>query len=278
MGSHLACELKRTGHEIATLGRTAATKTDLTKAGIQTFNADITQPASLEKIPSQWDWIVNCASSSRGTIEEYRAVYLEGTRNLLNWLSKSPLQKFVYTSSTGVYAQNDGSVVTEASPTIPESETGTVLIETEDTLLAAARERSFPSIILRVSGIYGPNRGYWLKQLQSGEARLDDAGQRILNMVHRDDVTGAIIAAFEKGRPGQIYNVSDDEPVTQIELFKWLSKKFGKPLPPAVDFRTGGARKRATTCKRVSNGRLKTELGYELKYCTFREGFESLGL
>src|SRR6185369_11585416 len=98
-------------------------------------------------------------------------------------------------------------------------------------------------------------------------------GQRILNMVHRDDVIGGIIAALERGRPGQIYNVSDDEPVTQIELFKWLSKKFGKPLPPAVDIRTGGARKRASTNKRVSNIRSKTDLGYSPKYSSFREGF-----
>jgi nucleoside-diphosphate-sugar epimerase len=209
-------------------------------------------------------------------MEEYRAVYLEGTRNLLNWLSKSPPQKFVYTSSTGVYGQTDGSVVTEGSVTIPESETAKVLVETEQMLLAAAREGNFPAIILRVSGIYGPGRGYWLKQFQNGEARLEGHGERILNMVHRDDVTGAVIAALERGKVGEVYNVTDDEPVTQKELFKWLSQKLGEPLPAVGDTEPGGIRKRAATSKRASNARLKTEVGYKLKYPTFREGFAAL--
>jgi nucleoside-diphosphate-sugar epimerase len=278
VGSHLARELKRSGHQVAALGRTSMARQDLRDAGIQALNADITKPASLEKVPSQWDWVVNCVSSSRGTMEEYRAVYLEGMRNLLGWLTKSPLQKFVYTSSTGVYGQNDGSVVTETSSAIPESETGSVLIESENRLLAAARQQNFPSIILRVSGIYGPNRGYWLKQFQSGEARLDGTGQRILNMVHRDDVVGAIIAALERGESGQVYNVTDDESVAQIDLFKWLSEKLGKPMPAAAEPGATSSRKRSGTSKRVSNTRLKTELGYRLKYPTFREGFLALGV
>jgi nucleoside-diphosphate-sugar epimerase len=276
VGSHLALELKRAGHDVCALGRTAESRTGLVDAGIRTLKADLTEPASLARMPSQWDWVVNCVSSSRGTMEDYRAVYLEGMQNVLELLSKLPPKKFVYTSSTGVYGQNDGSVVTEASPTIPESETAAVLIETEKMLLAAARERNFPAIVLRVSGIYGPGRGYWLKQFQNGEARLEADGRRILNMVHRDDVVGAIIAALERGRPGEIYNVSDDEPVTQMELFKWLSEKRGKPLPPVAEAGTSATRKRAATSKRVSNARLTTELGYRLKYTTFREGFASL--
>src|SRR3954451_20832036 len=124
VGSHLARELKGLGHEVTALGRTAGNRTELLTAGIQTLNADITNPASLRHLPSQWDWVVNCVSSSRGTMEDYRAVYLEGTRNLLSWLSESPPQKYAYTSSTGVYAQTDGSVVTETSPTLPETEMG----------------------------------------------------------------------------------------------------------------------------------------------------------
>jgi nucleoside-diphosphate-sugar epimerase len=276
VGSHLALEFKRTGHEVTAVGRTAATKSDLITAGIQAVNADITDLASLNKISPEWDWVVNCVSGSRGTMEKYRAVYLEGTRNVLDWLSKSPPRRFIYTGSTAVYGQTDGSVVTEASSTIPDSETAKVLIETENTLLAAVRERKFSAMILRISGIYGPGRGYWLKQFQNGEARLEGRGERILNMVHRDDVAGAIIAALERGRPGEVYNVTDDEPVSQMDLFKWLSQKLGKPLPALAEIDSRATGKRATTSKRVSNARLKIELAYRLKYPTFREGFSAL--
>ncbi len=67
-------------------------------------------------------------------------MYLQGTRNLIEWLGAAPLKKFVYTSSTSVYGQNDGSVVKESSPTEPAAETGKILVETERVLLAAARK------------------------------------------------------------------------------------------------------------------------------------------
>ena len=146
----------------------------------------------------------------------------------------SPLKKFVYTSSTGVYGQNDGSLVTETSPAEPETETAKVLVETEKVLLAAAREKKFPAVILRVAGIYGPERGYLLKQYLRNEARIEGKGGRILNMIHRDDLIGVIIAALESGRAGEIYNAVDDEPVTQFNFFEWLAGTLGKDLPPSA--------------------------------------------
>jgi nucleoside-diphosphate-sugar epimerase len=274
VGSQLAADLARSSHEVSALSRTAPDRPELIAASVRPIKGDITEPDCLANLPRQWDWVVNCVSSSRGTMDEYRKAYLEGTRNLLDWLGPTALKKFVYTSSTGVYGQDDGSVVTEDSPAMPASETGKVLVETENILLTAARERRFPAVILRVSGIYGPGRGYWLNQFLTGEARLDGTGDRILNMVHRDDVVGAIIAALEKGRPGEIYNVTDDEPVSQLKLFEWLSKRLQKTLPPTSETGQATGRKRAATSKGVSSARLKAELGYQLKYPTFREGFD----
>src|SRR5206468_778781 len=124
---------------------------------------------------------------------------LQGTRNVIEWLSRSPPRKFVYTSSTSVYGQNDGSLVKETSPTEPASETAKVLVATEKVLLEAAQQNKFPGVVLRVAGIYGPERGYWFKQYLNNEARIEGKGDRILNMIHREDVTGAIIAALKSG-------------------------------------------------------------------------------
>jgi nucleoside-diphosphate-sugar epimerase len=55
-----------------------------------------------------------------------------------------------------------------------------------------------------VAGIYGPGRGFWFKQFLRGEARLEGDGSRWLNMIHRDDLIGVIIAALERGAPGEI--------------------------------------------------------------------------
>ena len=75
-------------------------------------------------------------------MDDYRQVYLQGTRNLIEWLGPNPPKKFVYTSSTSVYGQTDGSQVKESSPTEPLVETAKILVETEKLLLAAAGRKN----------------------------------------------------------------------------------------------------------------------------------------
>jgi nucleoside-diphosphate-sugar epimerase len=273
VGLPLGAELVKQGHEVFGLRRGTGAEADLKAAGITPLTADITKAEQLAQLPGGYDWVVNCVSASGGGAEEYREVYLQGTRNLVEWLGAAPPKKFVYTSSTSVYGQDDGSLVKENSSTEPAVETGKLLVQTEQVLLAAARERKFPAVILRVAGIYGPDRGYWFKQYLSNEARIEGNGARIMNMIHRDDVVGAIIAALKSGRPGEVYNAVDDEPVSQLAFFQWLSGPLGKDLPPSAPEDAEVVRKRGVTNKKVSNRRLKMELGYQFKYPTFRQGY-----
>ncbi len=270
VGLAAGTELARQGHPVSGLRRTNSSEPVLRQAGLQPLFADLTRPESLAHVRPEFDWVVHCISAPNSSVQAYRATYVEATRHLLAWLSKAPVKKLVYTSSTGVYAQNDGSTVDEVSLTEPATETSRALLEAERLLLEAARQNRCPAVILRVAGIYGPGRGYWLRQFLSGEARLEGDGQRVLNMVHRDDVAGAIIAALQRGEPGEIYNITDNEPVTQLEVFTWLSKRLNRPLPPAGK---AAPRKRGVTNKRISNECLRTQLGYRLKYPTFREGY-----
>lgn len=271
VGVALGKELVREGHEVFGVRRSAEKLDQLIAAGIQPLALDVSDRAALAPLPTNVDVVVNSIASSRGDESDYRRTYLESNRNLIDWLPSS-LRAFVYTSSTGVYAQNDASIVTEESPAEPDSPTSQVLIETEQLLLSTARERSAPTMILRCAGIYGPERGYWLRQFLAGEARIEANGERWLNMIHRDDMVRAIIAAFEHGKPGEIYNVVDDEPVQQRTVFNWLAERLKKPMPPVS---TGAASpgRRAATNKRVSNQKLRLALRCELKYPTFREGY-----
>src|SRR5437763_1737996 len=84
-----------------------------------------------------------------------------------------------------------------------------------------------------IAGIYGPERGHLFKQYLQGEAVIEGKGQRVLNMIHRDDVIGAIVVALKSGRRGEIYNAVDDEPVTQMEFYQWLSTRLLRSLPPS---------------------------------------------
>ena len=153
------------------------------------------------------------------------------------------------------------------------TETSKVLVETEKLLLDAAAQKKFPAVILRVAGIYGPERGHLFLQYLKNEAKIEGKGERFINMIHRDDLVGFIIAALKNGRPGEIYNAVDDEPVAQIHFFRWLSETLGKWMPPFAAETENAERKRGLTNKKLQNRKLKMELGYQFKYPTFRQGY-----
>ena len=274
VGLPLGARLAREGHEVFGLRRNPAAEPELRAAGINPLFADITHPTELKKLPGGFDWVVHCVAAG-GDVENYRQIYFEGTGRLLDWLAKDPPRKFVYTSSTSVYGQNDGSWVDETSPAEPAAGTAQILVATENLLLRAATadggRPGFPAIILRVAGIYGPERGHGFKQFLRGLARIEGEGSRFVNMIHRDDVGGCILAALQAGRPGQIYNAADNEPVTQLHFYQWLAAALEKEMPPAES--ESVSRRRGITNKRVSNAKLRAELGYTFQFPDYRAGY-----
>ena len=224
---------------------------------------DISNCDQVAERPGTFDAVIHCASSRGGGVESYRQIYLTGTRNLLDRFAET---KMLLTSSTSVYAQRDGSWVTEESETIPARETGRVLVETEKLML----ERR--GTVARLAGIYGPGRSALLGKFLDGTAIIDPENDRFVNQVHCDDIASAIffLLARETQR-AQIYNVVDDQPMLQTECYRWLAQRLDRPLPPIGKSR--GQRKRGDSNKRVSNAKLRS-LGWTLQYPTFAEGME----
>jgi nucleoside-diphosphate-sugar epimerase len=262
VGKPLAETLAARGHDVVALSRATADIGPL----VSHMPCDITRPKDIARVPKEFDWVVNTVSSTKGGVEAYRAVYFEATKHLLEHLD---FKNYVFTSSTSVYGQNDGSVVTENSPADPQSPTSRVLRETEELLLGSGR----PAVVLRLAGIYGPDRGVLFQQFLRGEARMRGKGDRYLNMIHRDDVVSAIIKALERGRVAEIYNLVDDEPVTEHDFFEWLARELRRDVPPRVPESQLASRKRGTTNKRVSNAKIRSELKLRLKYPTYRDGY-----
>lgn len=225
---------------------------------------DISDRASVEARASlgPFDAVVHCASSGRGGAEEYRRVYLEGARNLATVFAPAPL---LFTSSTSVYAQTDGEWVTEESPAEPPRETGRLLRETEDLVLAQN------GIVARLAGIYGPGRSVLLRKFFDGTAVIEGDGSKWVNQVHRDDIAVAL-ARLAHFRISGIFNVVDNQPLSQHELYSWLARRFDRPLPPSGPIDTN--RKRGWTNKRVSNARLR-QLGWSPRFPSFFEAVAS---
>jgi nucleoside-diphosphate-sugar epimerase len=223
--------------------------------GDDSLACDVGDLKQVKSLPAA-DFIVHCAATGRGGAEAYQRVYVDGCRNLTEAFPGVPL---LFTSSTSVYAQTDGSIVTEESPAVPERETGRLLLEAEQVTLAAK------GIVARLAGIYGPGRSVILKKFLNGEAVIEEDGRRFLNQIHRDDAASAILH-LATARAAGIFNVSDSTPLSQIECYRELGRMFDRPLPPAGP--RDPDRKRGWTHKRVSNEKLRAR-GWQPGYPSF---------
>lgn len=224
---------------------------------------DVSNSDQVAERPGIFDAVIQCASSRGGGIESYRQIYLNGARNLLDRFAET---KVLLTSSTSVYAQRDGSWVTEESETNPARDTGQVLLETEKLVL----ERR--GTVARLAGIYGPGRSALLSKFLAGTATIDRENDRFVNQVHRDDIASAIYFLLTREtQQTQIYNVVDDQPMLQSECYRWLAQRLDRPLPPIG--KSTGQRKRGNSNKRVSNAKLRS-LGWTLQYPTLVDAME----
>lgn len=205
------------------------------------------------------DALIDCVSSGRGGgAEQYRRVYLDGARHLLAAFRST---RVVYTGSTSVYAQTDGAWIDETSPAAPDRETGRILLETEALVLASPG-----GTVARLAGIYGPGRSALLRKFLAGEAVIEGDGARWLNQIHREDAAAALFRLAQPDAAPGVYNVADDTPLRQRDLYRALADLHGQPLPPTgpIDLQ----RKRGWTSKRVSNRRLRT-LGWRPAFPSF---------
>jgi nucleoside-diphosphate-sugar epimerase len=207
----------------------------------------------------RFDAVIHCASSRGGNAADYRRIYLEGAQNLA---ASFPDSLLLFTSSTSVYAQSGGEWVTELSVAEPATETGRILRETEELVLAA------DGIVARLSGIYGPGRSALLRKFLAGTASIDPE-PRFINQAHRDDIAAALFLLAERGvnrSAAGIYNVSDGNPILQRDAYAWLAAHLQRALPPTAAL--AGERKRGKSNKRVSSAKLQA-LGWQATYPTF---------
>jgi len=249
IGELLADLFHAQGHQVLGLTHSAESRDRLAAAKPwRVAECDITDAAAVTRLAAEpVKVVIHCASSSKGGPDAYRAVYLEGLTNLL---AAFPSAFPIFTSSTSVYTQTDGSMVVEETPCSPERENGKVLLEAEALALAHGGAAA------RLAGIYGPGRSVILKNLLMKNALIEgnNGSGRLLNQVHREDAASALFHLATERLAG-IFNVVDSEPLTQRELFSALAPKFNVPMPPAGE--PNHSRKRPFTHKAVSNKKLR---------------------
>jgi len=184
-------------------------------------------------------------------------------------------RKVVYLSTIGVYGDHAGGWVDESTP--PQA-------ALERTRMRVAAEQAWTEMahgdvaILRLAGIYGPGRNA-LVTLRSGAARRIIKPGQVFNRIHVDDIASSIMAAVNH-RSGGTWNVCDDEPAPPQEVIAYAATLMGVAPPPEEAFETAEmsamARSFYSSSARVSNAKLKRELGVTLAYPTYRHGLDAL--
>jgi nucleoside-diphosphate-sugar epimerase len=273
VGAATADLLFTRGWEVAGWTRSQESARNLMAKPYPVRAIDIRNRAELAKYCDGFDAVIHCPSTRGGGAELYREVYLDGARNLLERFATSTI---IFTSSTSVYAQSDGSGVNEESATEPSHETGRILLRTEKVVLTRG------GIVARFAGIYGPGRSALLQKFLSGEAFIAPENDRFINQVHRDDLATALAGLLDRqSARGEIYNVVDNEPILQSACYRWLEHKLNRPWPPidrSASVRgaapsQASARRRGDSNKRVSNAKLRA-LGWQPQYPTFAEAMK----
>lgn len=271
VGGRAGLRLLERGHRVWGLRRNP----DRLPEGLEPVAADLTDPATLADLAEQLggpvDAVAYTAAADGFSQEAYRRAYVEGLENLLEVLEAwdRPPRRLLFTSSTGVYHQSDGSRVDEGSPTEPQRFSGRRVLEGEE----RCRASPIPSVSLRLGGIYGPGRTRLLDRVADGEAVCPEGEPVYTNRIHSQDAAGALAHLLELETPEEIYLGVDDEPAERCEVLRYLAGLLGVDPPRVVppeeaDRRRGGS-------KRCSNRRLR-ESGYEFLYPTYREGYREL--
>ena len=267
IGSQLAHVLVAKGHQVTGLKRNPP-KSDV--GNIDYFTADITSPADLKDLSTDFDFLYFILSPDGRNEESYRAIYESGLNNLLDKFSQaSSNPHWIFVSSTSVYGQSEGEWVDEDSIAQPENATSQLIRRAELKLM----ERDAENIVVRFSGIYGPGREYLLRMAGQAPA-IQQTPPYFTNRIHQLDCIGVLAFLLELRLAGvaleQCYLASDDDPAPMWDVMSWLAEHLQCQPPTAKSVEN-----KFVMNKRCNNQRLKS-LGYKFHYPTFRAGYFEL--
>jgi len=267
LGEAAAALFSARGASVLGLVRSPESQAALAGASFETARCDVSDDSSVETLAPRLRGVplaIHAVSAGGGGEAAYAALYRDGLQKILtSWQPR----RVIFVSSTSVYGQDDGSWISEESLAEPARETSRILLEAERIALEAG------GIAARLSGIYGPGRSYLLQNFLSGEAVLENGGGRWINQIHRDDGAAAIVQLGDPVVSPGVYNVTDDSPATQRELYGWMANFFGRALPPEGP--SGLSLRRGVTSKRISNAKMRG-IGWAPAYPSYRDALPRL--
>ena len=277
VGTALAQHLISHGVRVGALTRNPDKAARLRELGIsEVIEAELDSRDWHYRISDRYLAVVNCVSSAGGGIDGYLKSYFNGQQSILEWAKSQSIMTYVYTSSTSVYPQDEGMVVDEEADTSNAQPAGRVILDSEQLLAKADYLGRW--FVLRLVGIYGPGRHYLLDQLRETNSKISGSGEYALNMIHLEDIVGAICATLRANQHVEsgIFNISDDTPSLKVDVLTWLAKELDLP-PPNFNLSevSEGLKHRGGRVlhRLVSNAKARERLDWQPRYPSYREGY-----
>jgi nucleoside-diphosphate-sugar epimerase len=243
VGGHVAEACKARGLAVHAIARPGSDTSLLDRLGAVVHRGDITDGAVVRAAVAGADAVVHCAAKvgEWGPVEEYRAVNVDALRQLLEVCKGRPLERFVHLSSLGVYPARHHHGTDETVP-LPEAHVDgytQTKVEAERLVLEYHRLHGVPAVVLRPGFVYGPRDRTLLPKLIANlrrrHLRFIGTGRRALNTIYVGNLLDAIFLALEKPQAvGQIYNLTDGEPVSKRRFISALVEGLGLPKPRPV--------------------------------------------
>lgn len=268
----LAERLAEKGWTVSATSRSAAGAEAIRARGYRAFVFDGTRPLPAEAFDGVTHVVDSAPPGDDGD------PVLRQNRN--DFASRAAQFRWVaYLSTTGVYGDHGGGLVTEDSPLTPNTERGHKRLLAETQWLELWQRHGLPVMIFRLAGIYGPGRNQLLSLVDGTAKRVIKQGQ-IFSRIHVADIANTLEASIARPHPGRAYNVCDNEACPPQDVVEYGARLLGLPVPPDVPFEAADlspmARSFYADSKRVSNARIMQELGVTLSYPTYREGLGAI--
>jgi nucleoside-diphosphate-sugar epimerase len=282
--------LRAAGHEVTGVARSAEKEHLLRSLGANPVNVDLFDAASVHNAVAGHDAVVHAATKipplmkvrSARNWKENNRLRTEATRHLVDAAIAANSQVYVQESITFVYGDNGDQWVTEESPikiAWPAALDSTLEMEHEADRFNGEGRRS---VILRFGLFYAPYASSTQDSVKMMRRRMFGVigkGDNYFSSIHVDDAAAAIVAAL--GAPAGIYNVVEDEPVTQKEYAAACAEAFGLPKPMRFPrflgklMLGGGPSGYILNSVRASNRKFKEATGWAPKYPSVREGMKA---
>jgi nucleoside-diphosphate-sugar epimerase len=207
--------------------RRAARARELERAGIRVHRADLDVPDEIASLPLADAPVIYLAQPPQPGVGDPRMGHF------LAACAAHPPRRIVYVSTTGVYGDQRGAEVTESTPTRPQTDRARRRMDAENRLRDFMAVHGTEVVILRVPGIYGPGR-LPLERIRAGTPVICPGEAPPGNRIHADDLAALCVAALDRGKSGDIFNVGDGEHASMTEFIHTVADLAGLPRPPCV--------------------------------------------